>query len=505
MTTRKLSFAIFPFIHVTSPVQFGPYVLWKNAPSEWNKYLGSDESAFTRMYRGRDGEPVEDSASILSRTDGAESSYEQWLDAAACLSTAAWLTDPLLPDADPWLFEAWSIPAGEHDFVRVGKFSRNLTDSEFDRLYPTPYTHSRTFNAYSAQDALKYFGSRLDRSNKDSRALLTALGHLYRVRRGAPYFTSAFDDVEAIWSALEAFSQLGRDTTFLDDRPLTQWARRYLPPALLRRVNWDPGKRLTRCEEVARFLRTDLATLGLVDATWRHIVTILAELYSIRSEFTHGGSPERARLLSGVHGAGLIEMSLFLWQTVLQLRVADGNIFTAGHLAQSLVDILHEKEVHDGLIEIVRSTKRNDWFDAASPHTGSELHKRARDVASSLRHVSTVTGRYRGSPAARHAKKTLTLALSEWLKYLGPATSGFPPTDGLHARLTDFINTYKPDADRIELEFAKELVRRGATEPSPPGEAQQEPLLCGSLPLSDLALLFVRLESLYVGYNVERY
>src|SRR5690554_7658396 len=100
-------FAFLPYVSIPKgqELRVGPFILWRNSTTEWIKRFGVDNMAFFEMYRNERGEPVGEKASILSKPDYSDVSYEEFRDAVYCLSTAIWAGRGTPSASDAWVFE----------------------------------------------------------------------------------------------------------------------------------------------------------------------------------------------------------------------------------------------------------------------------------------------------------------------------------------------------------------------------------------------------------------
>lgn len=524
-----ITFAVLPFIHVRKDTQLGPYTLWPNTPENWRRHLGTDESAFLDRYRLSSGENCGSEASVLTRPDPLPPGRQHWSDAVVALSTCDWLSDPRAGDSSPWLFEASTIKRGDHDIVRFGKFSWNLTDTEHDALYPDPYTNPRTFDAYLATDQLKYFEQHLGRQNDSSARLMTALEHLYRARRSAPYFGSPFDDIETLWSALEACYETPIDGVYRYTSAANRFIRDWAPkkafsqllekhPQIFERlgVSSKPWDRLRKSDLVARQLIDELRPVNSDTRVDTELFNIVDQLYTARNLFTHGGQPDQSALLVENQGADLRDLVFTIWWVLLSQRISGTNPFTSADLQRRLRNRILEKTIHDELVNSLRSSRRDDWCDDNGEAGDPEALERAAMAIQDALTIEPVSRRYhtRSSyPLAKsipNAKQTAVLALSAWLKHTEKASpaqiAATPPLVGFYDELSGILSSGKSKKmakNLIERDLVKAIVRRRAHEETSYTRSARATLILGKrIPIWQWIAAVKRLEELSVGHEI---
>lgn len=220
-------FAVLPYVTTARGcrLQIGSFELWRNCSAEWSRVFNVDNTSFIDLYRKEDGTGVGESASILTRSDRA-GTLDEFRDVIHCLSTAVWLRAP--PSAsDAWVFDLWNLPVPTPPGIllrRVSKFTRGFTTSNVHRVYPTAYTH-RLYLTPRDQSAVSWLSAELTKPREDS--TLTALARFHAARIDTPYFNSAEDAVEAMWSGFESLLQI--DSAFVHQRARKGFFLRLLP------------------------------------------------------------------------------------------------------------------------------------------------------------------------------------------------------------------------------------------------------------------------------------
>lgn len=216
MPPSEITFAAVPYAALvgSQAVALGGFTLWPNTPGEWVARTGVDGTGFMEMYRtGPQAVPVTHHGSVLTRNDLGPAALEEFRRIVVSLSTAAWLEDRAKAAADPWVFDVWPrVPtaklAADMHFLRESKFSVNVTNAEFDRFYPTPFTHTLNVGGSHWCPILGFLHNELSKDRSDS--IVTALSYFHLARFQTPYFTSPADDIESLWSGFEAMYDLKR-------------------------------------------------------------------------------------------------------------------------------------------------------------------------------------------------------------------------------------------------------------------------------------------------------
>ena len=356
----QLDFAVLPFIKVDSPVRVGAFTLWSNTPSQWQSRLGCTPPALLDLYRDRGGRKLGADLSILSSAAGTPVEFASYQDSVVVLSTAAWLRGITGTASDPWLFEPWRIDSGDDDHIRIGKFSMNMTDAANDGLYPEPYTHPVRFNTFSCMDVVSKLEPLLTAGDDLSRSRLTALWHLYLARRGAPYFSSAFEDVEAVWSAFEAWYQLPKAGVYTEQSRLAELLRAWAPRALVRRLRPSILARNGRDTLVFAGIVAQLETI-LDTRVERSLRALLDELYALRNEQSHGGAPAPSRLRRAQEDAHILGLALASWRIIIEHFLFSDSLFVVSELRARLRDTFLERAIHDRFLGAFANTDRRQW------------------------------------------------------------------------------------------------------------------------------------------------
>ena len=290
----------------------GQFIVWGNSAAEWVKRCGVDNTAFFEMYRDQHGNPVGEKASILSRPDYTEASWEEFRDAVYCLSSAVWIRGRAASDA--WVFERWHVDVTtppDQRYRRESKFSVHLTSAEYDRVYPTPYTHRIDLNSYQDQRVVECFAQEMAKPREES--MLTAFSHFHLARFDTPYFTSPGDAVESMWSGFESLLEI--DT-------------------------FDPGStgekkeddtHVGKDEKLLRALRAEFAKYR---ADWRPelwdgIAAWVKQFYKERNHHSHGVRVDLRVEALEPYGLSAFSVAIHLARAALHLRWLGENLFIA--------------------------------------------------------------------------------------------------------------------------------------------------------------------------------
>ncbi|WP_437999673.1 hypothetical protein WMF26_06900 [Sorangium sp. So ce185] len=383
------------------------------------------------------------------------------------LSTADWVRGISGSASDSWIFEPWRIDSGDDDHIRVGKFSVNLTDSGHDRLYPDPYTRFVRLNVLSTANAIRKLSPLLTADDAASRAKLTALWHLYLARRDAPYFGSPFEDLEAVWSAFEAWYRLPKSTGYRDDSPYARFLREWTPRAVARRLRNGVWERRPRSALVYDGVSQSLHKI--LDARIeRDLSGLIDELYALRSEQTHGGAPERERLRREEQDAHVLGLAFAVWRYLIEYELFEDNIFVAGELASKLRDTFLERSIYDRLLQAFDKTDRKDWCDDTGVPSNPDMVASCRGLFQEVLDITVVPRRYRHTTKARDARRKALLVLSAWMKAAAtkdPTTSNERPIVGLLQEISSAAATYKKQSpDKMDDAMVKALLRRNVHE-----------------------------------------
>ncbi len=498
----ELSFAVLPFVRTDAEVDLGGLQLWESTAPGWRTRFGCDPPQLLGLYHGRDGRPTR-SLSILSKATGAPTTLAEYQDAVVILSTADWLRGHSGTASDHWVFEPWRIDSGDEDHVRLSKFSMNLTNAEHDRFYPDPYTRSTRFNVLTTQDAVHGLGALAADASAASRGKLTALWHLYLARRDSPHFGSLFEDLEAIWSAFEAWYQIPPRVDYANGSRLARLARTWLPRPVGQRIIPGLFNRPSRSGVVFARMREALKDV-LQPRLERPLADLLTELYDLRNEQTHGGAPQRHRLRREAEDAHALGLALEVWRTCLEIELFGRNPFTQHEVALRLRDTFLEKSIRDSLLAAFAGTKRTDWYNAAGAPDKPELLREAAPVIKEALTIRTPARRYKAQAAARNARRTALLVLSAWTTLAASRADCVEkqePTAGLLEQMSAAAKLKQPDA--VDGAMVKELVQRKAFDPEEYSEELGDALGdIGGLDYADWCHLVIRLHELVSGYEL---
>ena len=498
-----VNFAVLPFVRVDGAMKVGALTVWPSTAVQWKTRLGVAPPKLLELYRDRLGRTLQEHLSIMSPSPGQPVSFGQYQDAAVVLSTAEWLRGVFGPASDAWIFEPWQVEEGDDHHSRFGKFSMNMTDADNDRLYPDPYTSLARASRYSYGDILQRLDPLLTSGQNDARQRLTALWHLYLARRNAPYFGSPFEDLEAVWSAFEAWYQLPRHAGYADKSRVATFIRAWVPRTVSRRLCGKVLERVSRATLVSEGVLQDLRPI--LDArTTGELRSLIQELYDLRNTQSHGGAPPPERLKREQQDAHVLGLALSVWHILLEHTFFGDELLTGSHLQRRLRDTFLERALHDALLAAFKDRTRLDWCDDAGK-PGDPAHVVAqKDLLYEVTEMNVIPRRYRRLPPARRACHTALLVLSAWVKSID-ARGG----TGSAARV---VASFRAEADMVWKgktgdERDRELVRLILKHKLHDRESFESASFAeigdlGGIDLPTWARIVVRLRELSVGHEL---
>lgn len=508
-------FAFLPHVRTQAgqELRVGPFILWCNSATEWVNRFGVDNSDFFKMYRDERGDPVGEKASLLSKPDYSDASYEEFRDAVYCLSTAVWLRGP--PTAsDAWVFERWPIdvptPIGL-DYRRTAKFSMNFTSANVDRVYPTPYTHRIDISPYSDQPAVDYLAKEMARPREES--MLTAFSHFHLARFDTPYFTSHGDAVEAMWSGFESLLEIDRFGPVPPAMPGGRCAR------LIRRVRKlltkdDGSQRVGKDEKLQRALRAEFS-MHMAAAwraeLWEGIGAWSKQFYRERNHHSHGVRADLIATTVPPYDLSAFEIALHLARAVLRLRWHGDNPFFEAEIGEELNSLFLFAPVIRRTTATLRQYDRKAWYPGTGG-TGLQLTRQQLESfhgdLSDLSRLRSNLRLFHESSQVGQARQKMGLVLSAWATDLLKS----PPSNVTLGALADApglitaLAAQGKGAEEIDSQVAHMLFEGGADDPGAYGAAAaEEPRLrlLGCIPLWLWVSGYIKLTEVWQAYRLK--
>jgi hypothetical protein len=492
-------------------LRVGPFIVWRNSAAEWINRFKVDNTSFFEMYRDRRGEPVGENASILSKADYSDASYDEFRDAVNCLSTAIWLRGGGPSASDAWVFERWHVdvptPANE-PFRRASKFSSNITSAKNERIYPTPYTYQIDLTPFRDQEAINHLSQELAKPREES--MLTAFSHFHLARFDTPYFTSHGDAVEAMWSGFESLLEIdkfgpdpSRRTYGVFSRTI-QVVRRLLARKVLR-------SRVGKDEKLVRALRSEF---GKYKADWRPefwsgIEAWSVQFYNERNHHSHGVRADQSFRTVDPYGLSAYEIAFHLARAVLRLQMLGDNLFFLYSIAAEANSLFLFAPVIERVARL-RHHDRKAWF----PGTGGDEEKlRAEDVDGFRRDLSDLVSlrldsrQFQGAIHVAQARKKMGLVLSSWVEDLirkPPANIDLTPVSQVSTSIQAWASEGKKD-EEIDTDLGQSLHDWNATDVHAYGPgAPKEPrlLLRDKIPIWLWVDAYMKLTEVWLGYRL---
>lgn len=497
------AFAAVPYVRVQRPIELGPWRLWANAKADWVRETGLDLTWFMEMYRSRADEPVAAAGSVLTRTGGGHPTREEFRDAITALSTLAWLDQT--PSADPWLFEVWSVPndaTPADGFRRVSKFSTNHTDPQVDRVRPSPYVFPITLRPDIPKAVTAFVEAELLKGPES--AVLRALGQLHEVRFETPYFTSLGNDIEALWTGFEAFLLPRAPHAPPREGGLLHRLRRALDVVL--RTSAPKPRRSAR---LAAAIEVELKGSRVRPETTAGINAFVEKLWDARNSHSHAGHTEPPIALEAL-GTTALSVGLRLFPLLLKIRIArsvDDDIFLLEPTVERLNEIFLRELTIDSVVGFLGKEEAKNWYPPAAERR-DEL-ERLKVQLIDLIGFKSVAGWAKRREVGR-ARGFVRRVLTAWIKGLQAtgatgssadyqALANFPALDAACLKslkadgLTGTELEDALDARLVEEAIGSDLWRDPAKTPS---------LLCQAIPLWLWVRTFVRLQELFIGYEL---
>lgn len=509
------TFAFLPHVRMQpgQELRVGPFILWRNSTAEWTKRFGVDNTAFFEMYRDERGNAVGEKASILSRPDYSDASYEEFRDAIYCLSTAIWLRGP--PSAsDAWVFERWPVDVPTpHDlgFNRHAKFSVNFTSANVDRIYPTPYTHRIDINPYSDQQAVDFFANELSRPRNES--MLTAFSHFHLARFDTPYFTSPGDAVEAMWSGFESLLEIDQFGPVPPPAPRSRCER--LLRFARKLLSHDEGpQRVGKNQKLQRALHAEFSkhpAAGWRPELWAGLEAWSEQFYWERNHHSHGVRADLIATRVDPYDLSAFEIALHVARAVLRLRWHGDNLFFEAEIGEQMNSLFLFSPVIKRITTTLRQHDRKAWY----PGTGgkgpaltasalSDFHRDLSDL-SNLRFDSRL---FYEDGQVGQARQKMGLVISAWVTDLlkQPPTSVTLGAAGNAPALIAALANQGKKPDEIDTEVATMLSEGGADDADTYGSAAaSEPrlLLHGRVPLWLWISGYIKLTEAWQAYRLK--
>lgn len=507
-------FAFLPHVRMQNgqELRVGPFVLWRNSKDEWTKRFGVDNTAFFEMYRDERGAPVGEKASILSRPDYSDASYEEFRAAVYCLSTAIWMRGGGPSASDAWVFERWCVDVPtprDLGFNRYAKFSVNFTSADVDRIYPTPYTHRIDINPYSDQQAVDFFSGEMAKPRDKS--MLTAFSHFHLARFDTPYFTSPGDAVEAMWSGFESLLEIDQFGPVPPPAPRNRCERLLRRVRKLLQTEEKERLRVGKDEKLHRSLRAEFTKY---EASWRPelwtgIESWTKQFYKERNHHSHGSRSDLVTTKLEPYGLSAFEIALHIARAVLRLRLLGDNFLFVGQIAEEVSSLFLFAPVIKRVAQL-RQHDRKAWF----PGTGTDGAKlSANDVDDIHRDLLDLVNlrldsrQFRNAAHITKTLKTMALVLSSWVKDLQnhpPSNIDLSPVAQVPGSIQAGATAQKSD-DEIVTDLGQTLLGWSAADVDAYGQgALTEPrlLLRSKIPIWLWVDAYIKLTEVWLGYRL---
>jgi hypothetical protein len=494
MDAMASCFAFLPHVRVQSgqEIRVGKFIVWGNSAAEWLKRFGADNTAFFKIYRDQQGNPVGEKASILSRPDYTEAPYEEFRDAVYCLSSAVWVRGPGASDA--WVFERWLVDVptqADERYRRESKFSVHVTSAQHDRVYPTPYTHPIDLNPYHDQRVIDCFAKEMAKPREQS--MLTAFSHFHLSRFDTPYFTSPGDAIESMWSGFESLLEIDNfGSTSNGDK--------------------EDGGHVGKDEKLLRALRAEFAKYP---AEWRPelldgVAAWTKQFYKERNHHSHGVRGDLAIEKVEPYGLSAFSVAVHVARAALRLRWLGDNFFIAQSTAEELNSLFLFAPVVKHAADILRHHDRKVWY----PGTGNEGAKLTADMLSAferdlidLVNLRLESHQFRADGHVAQARQKMGLVLSHWVTDLlkhPPPNVNLAAVSQIPSTIKAFVEEGKP-VEEIDTELAEALISYEAANVDTYGPgARAEPRLFvrDRIPIWLWIDALIRLTEIWLGYQL---
>lgn len=492
-----IAFAAVPYVRTQKPIDLGPWRLWPNTQQDWTREVGADLCWFLEMYRDRTGKSVAAAASVLTRSDGAEATREQFRDAITAFSTLAWLDGA--PSADAWIFEVWFVPkdATRGDgFRRLGKFTVNHTDPQHEKVFPGPYVFPITLRTGLPDMVIDFVRDELLKGPENR--VLRALGQLHEVRFETPFFTSLGNDVEALWTGFESLLLEEKKSSISRGGRLRRILCRQRFPR--------------RSERLSLAIREQLAALpGLRAETLSSIHTFTETLWGARNSHSHAGNQEPAVELETIEASAL-SVGLRLFEALLKVRIAQragDDIFLLPTAIDRINEIFLRERTLRAIIDLLSTAKPADWYPPTDARAAElvTLHGLLKDLVN----FDQVVGWADRRDVAK-ARGFVRRVLNMWLK--DPAVASLNGDDiralatlpTQDASLLQSLKAQGLKGAALDDALDEQLVDhvRGSDVWRAPAldMTTAAPPLGGVIPLWLWARGYIRLHELFVGYEL---
>ncbi|NPD29181.1 hypothetical protein HPP06_37825 [Corallococcus exiguus] len=498
-----IAFAAVPWVRTDQPLQLGPWMLWPNTKEDWETQTGVDFTDFMSMYRTRRNTPVGNAGSILTRADKGDFTRQDAHQAIFAYSTVAWLGHEWRADA--WVFEFWRLPPtadSSMNFIRTGKFTSNFTRPDRDPVYPGPYVFPIRIRTDIPKQILNHISAELTKS--DSESTIRTLGQFHEVRFETPYFSTAGNDLETLWSGFESMylRESARDTkkkqTILQ-RLLGLFLRKHIP---------------RRAERLSLAIQSDLSSVPDIHqdvlagiAQWADV------LWLSRNQHSHAGHVEPASVIEPLNSTAL-SVGLRLAEALISIRIwrsAGDSEYMLSSATQRLNEIFLRVSTINWVVSNLKSSKREDLYPPRgmpfSTERLSALGSRLKDFNS----FENVEGWLDVRDVAK-ARGVMRRVITAWLKDLLAS----PPPNVDLSSLSDF-----PSKDR---ELLAELKKQGLAGSSLEDELDEALVdyiiqseawhvggygidsptldLGGVIPMRHWLRAYIRLQELYIGHEL---
>jgi hypothetical protein len=492
-------------------LRVGPFILWQNSAAEWVKRFNVDNTPFFEMYRDERGDPVGEKASILTKPDYSDASYEEFRDAVYCLSTTIWLRAP--PSAsDAWVFERWYVDVPTPDdlgFNRHAKFSVNFTSANVDRIYPTPYTHRIDINPYSDQPVVDHFAKELSKPRAES--MLTAFSHFHLARFDTPYFTSPGDAVEAMWSGFESLLEIDKFGPAPPPAPRNRCERLL---RLARKLLFDESpQRVGKDQKLQRALHAEFSkhpAAGWRPELWVGLAAWSEQFYGERNHHSHGVRADLIATKVAPYDLSSFEIALHVARAVLRLRWHDDNLFFEAEIGEQLNALFLFAPVIKRVTATLRQHDRKAWYPGNGGRDSALTASRLEDFHRDLSDLSNLRSNFRlfyRDVQVREARQKMGLVISAWVKDLlkqPPANVTLGAAANAPALISALVGQGKKP-EEIDTEVATMLSNGGADDVDAYGAvATSEPrlLLQGRVPLWLWVSGYIKLTEAWQAYRL---
>jgi hypothetical protein len=499
--SNHIAFAAVPWVRIDQPLQLGPWLLWPNTKADWRNHAGVDFTDFMSMYRTRRNTPVESAGSILTRADRGSFTRQEAHQAIFAYSAVAWLDHEWRADA--WVFEFWRLPPTadrKMSFARSGKFTSNFTSPDRDPVYPGPYVFPIRIRTDIPQQIISHLSAEL--AKPDSESTIRALGQFHEVRFETPYFSTAGNDLETLWSGFE--SMYLREPA----RPIKKSIFQRFIGLFFRKHN------PRRAERLSLAIQADLASVhGIHKDVLAGIAQWADVLWLSRNQHSHTGHVEPASVIEPLNSTAL-SVGLRLAEALISIRIwrsAGGSEFLLSSAVERLNEIFLRISTIDWVVSNLKSSKREDWYPPMRTPFNTErlssLGSRLKDFNS----FKNVEGWIDVRDVAK-ARGIMRRIITAWLKELlaNPppdvdlsSLAGFPSRDKeLLAELKKQGLSSTGLEDALDEALVDEIIRSEAWHVGHYGIDSPSLDLGGVIPMRRWLRAYIRLQELYIGHEL---